>query len=69
MELDYAPGALRVSVRDNGPGPGHGSGAPGRARAARHARACRRRRRRPAHRPGARRGFLVEATLPLEEGP
>nr|WP_276514259.1 histidine kinase [Actinomadura citrea] len=70
VELDYAPDALRVSVRDNGPGPGGGTGGgPAghgllgmRERAAAVGGDLR-------TGPGPAGGFLVEATLPLEEEP
>ncbi|CNF65284.1 histidine kinase domain-containing protein [Mycobacterium tuberculosis] len=63
VELDYAPDALRVTVRDNGPGPGPGSAGHGllgmRERAAAAGGELR-------TGPGPVGGFLVEATLPLE---
>nr|WP_235036661.1 hypothetical protein [Actinomadura sp. K4S16] len=68
MELRYAPDALRVSVRDNGPGPGPGGGPAGhgllgmRERAAAAGGDLR-------TGPGPGGGFLVEAVLPLEEEP
>ncbi|MFA1547119.1 sensor histidine kinase [Actinomadura chokoriensis] len=65
VEIDYAPDALRVIVRDSGPGPG-GSAAPAghgllgmRERAAAVGGDLR-------TGPGPLGGFLVEATLPLE---
>ncbi|NDU76614.1 sensor histidine kinase [Actinomadura sp. DSM 109109] len=69
VELDYAPGALRVSVRDNGPGPGPGPGDP-----AGHGLLGMRERAAAAGgdlRAGAgpAGGFMVEATLPLGEEP
>ncbi|WP_433461369.1 sensor histidine kinase [Spirillospora sp. CA-128828] len=64
VEIDYAPGALRVSVRDNGPGPGGGPAGHGllgmRERATAAGGDLR-------TGPGPAGGFLVEATLPLEE--
>ncbi|MEU9871961.1 sensor histidine kinase [Actinomadura sp. NPDC048021] len=69
VELDYAPDALRVSVRDNGPGPGTDAGLGGpaghgllgmRERAAAVGGDLR-------TGPGPAGGFLVEATLPLGE--
>ncbi|MFB9191792.1 sensor histidine kinase [Actinomadura verrucosospora] len=69
VELDYAPDALRVSVRDNGPGPGTDAGLGGpaghgllgmRERAAAVGGDLR-------IGPGPAGGFLVEATLPLGE--
>ncbi|MES9543802.1 histidine kinase [Actinomadura sp. NPDC000600] len=68
VELRYAPDALRVSVRDNGPGPGPGGGPAGhgllgmRERAAAAGGDLR-------TGPGPGGGFLVEAVLPLEEEP
>ncbi|WP_207934825.1 sensor histidine kinase, partial [Actinomadura sp. KC06] len=62
VDVDYAPGVLRVSVRDNGPGPGRG-GVAGhgllgmRERAAAVGGDLR-------TGPGPVGGFLVEATLP-----
>ncbi|MES9609738.1 ATP-binding protein, partial [Actinomadura sp. NPDC000929] len=69
VELDYAPDALRVSVRDNGPGPGTDAGLGGpaghgllgmRERAAAVGGDLR-------TGPGPAGGFLVQATLPLGE--
>ncbi|MEU8120703.1 histidine kinase [Spirillospora sp. NPDC049024] len=68
VELQYAPDALRVSVRDNGPGPVPGGGPAGhgllgmRERAAAAGGDLR-------TGPGPGGGFLVEAVLPLEEEP
>ncbi|TDB72500.1 sensor histidine kinase, partial [Actinomadura sp. KC216] len=66
VDVDYTPGALRVSVRDNGPGPAAGGAGPAghgllgmRERAAAVGGDLR-------TGPGPVGGFLVEATLPTE---
>jgi signal transduction histidine kinase len=69
VEIDYAPDALRLTVRDNGPGPGgHG---PGGHDPAGHGLLGMRERAAAAGGdlrtgPGPAGGFVVEATLPLE---
>ncbi|WP_199487511.1 sensor histidine kinase [Actinomadura spongiicola] len=77
VELDYAPEALRVSVRDNGPGPGDdaetGTGHGGEAGVAGHGLLGMRERAAAVGGalrtgPGPVGGFLVEATLPAPEG-
>ncbi|MEV3924672.1 sensor histidine kinase [Actinomadura coerulea] len=72
VELDYAPDALRVSVRDNGPGPGPGGG-PGAGPAGHGLLGMRERAAAVGGDlrtgPGPAGGFLVEATLPVGEEP
>ncbi|MBB4775391.1 sensor histidine kinase [Actinomadura welshii] len=68
VEIEYTPGALRVSVRDNGPGPASGAAPAGLGVLGMRERAAAVGGRLRAG-PGPLGGFLVEATLPAAEAP